>query len=106
MPEVAKVFGKVLGPRGKMPNPKAGQILPPKGEIKPIVERQQYYVRLKTGTQPVIHVPVGNEKMKDEEVAKNIERVIDALSEKFPQGVKNIKSVYLKLTMGKSVKIW
>ena len=106
MPDIAKVFGRVLGPRGKMPNPKAGQIIPPKGDIKEIVNKQNYFVHLKTKTQPVIHVPVGNEKMKDEEIAKNIERVIDVLSEKLPQGVKNIKSAYLKLTMGKSVKLW
>ena len=54
---------------------------------------------------PVISVPVGIETMKDEDIATNIEAVFNAIKERLPKGQNNIKSVMLKLTMGRPVKI-
>ena len=59
MANMAGVFGKILGARGKMPNPKAGAVVPPTAELKPIVERLQKTVRLETKGEASIKAPVG-----------------------------------------------
>src|SRR3989344_9600542 len=45
MPKVATVFGRIFGPRGKMPNPKSGCIVPPNANLKPLYEKLQKTVR-------------------------------------------------------------
>jgi large subunit ribosomal protein L1 len=97
---VGKTLGTVLGPRGKMPRP-----VPPKGSVQPFVEMSKKMVRVKVRDSPVIHVPVGTEVMKDEEVMKNVIAIINFVREKLPKGGANIKSALLKLTMGRPVKL-
>jgi len=100
MPLIGRFLGPVLGPRGKMPKP-----VPPNAPIAAIVERLRRTVRLRTKDKPVIHVPVGSEDMSDEDIAQNIEAVLTHLERKLEKGLGNIKSVYLKTTMGPSVKV-
>ena len=100
MPLIGRFLGPVLGPRGKMPKP-----VPPNAPIAAIVERLRKTVRLRTKDKPVIHVPVGSEDMSDEDIAQNIEAVLTHLERKLEKGLGNIKSVYLKTTMGPSVKV-
>ncbi len=100
MPLVGKTLGVVLGPRGKMPKP-----IPPKGSLQPFVEMAKKLVRIRVRDSPVIHVPVGTEKMKDEQVMKNITAVINFVKEKLPKGRNNIRGAHIKLTMGPSVKL-
>lgn len=105
MPKIAQVFGKTLGTKGKMPNPKAGCIVPPKTNLKPLVDKLQKQVRISAKTSPVVHTSVGREDMEDEQVADNIITVYNAIIGRLTGGEHNIKSVYLKLTMGKPVKV-
>ena len=105
MPDVAKTFGRVFGPKGKMPNPKAGCVVPPSANLKPLYERLQNMVRLAAKTAPTIQVLVGNEGMKDEEVLDNIMTVFKQVIHHLPAEKNNIRNMYLKLTMGKSVKV-
>ncbi len=105
MPAIAKIFGKVLGRRGKMPNPKAGCIFPPKTNLKPLYERLQRTVRLKLKTASMVQCRVGMENMKDEEIGENILSVYNAFVRALPAEQNNIKNVYLKTTMGKPIKI-
>ena len=105
MPQVATAFGRVFGPKGKMPNPKAGAVVPPNANLKPLYEKFQKTVRLQTKNDPIIQTVVGNEQMKDEEVAYNVLTIHDSLIHNLPGGENNIKSVFLKLTMGKAVQI-
>jgi len=100
MPLIGKTWGQVLGPRGKMPKP-----VPPNVQLKPLIDNLKNSVRLVLKTTPVIMVPVGTEDMQDEAIQKNIEAVLAAVKEKLPKGKQNLRSVYLKLTMGEVVRL-
>lgn len=105
MPAVAKTFGGVLGPRRKMPNPKAGCIVPPNANLKLLVERLQKTVRVSTKIEPVIKAIVGTEEMKDEQIIDNIMTIYNQIIHSLPEEENNIKNVLIKLTMSKPVKV-
>ncbi|MCS7105961.1 MAG: 50S ribosomal protein L1 [Candidatus Aenigmarchaeota archaeon] len=98
MPIVGKYLGQFLGPRGKMP-----KIIT--GNVEKLIEDYKKSVRLRIKDSPVVQCTVGKENMKDEEIAKNIEAVLEALKAKLPKGKQNISEVLLKLTMSKPIKI-
>ncbi|MBI4448338.1 50S ribosomal protein L1 [Candidatus Woesearchaeota archaeon] len=105
MPQIAATFGKFLGPKGKMPNPKGGCVVPPKVSLKPVCERLHRTVRLKTKNELAVRCAVGKEDMKDEEIAENIATVYNTVLHALPQEGNNIRSVFIKLTMGLPIKI-
>ncbi len=105
MPKVATTFGKVLGPAGKMPNPKAGCVVPPNANLKPLAEQLSKTVKISVKTVPMIQIAVGKEDSKEEEVIDNVMTVYDGLTHHLPSGRNNIRKVLLKLTMSKPVKL-
>ena len=100
MPMIAKAMGVVLGPRGKIPKP-----IPPKAKIEPFIQRARNSVRVAVKDNPVIHVVVGSEKLDEDKVVANVESVHNLIRDRLPKGRNNIRSVYLKLTMGQPVKL-
>ena len=106
MTKVAASFGRYLGVRGKMPNPKAGCVVPPKGAaLKALHERLQKTLKVSARKVPIIQLQIGTEAMNPEHVADNIVYVYDQLIHHLPGERNNIQTVYLKLTMGKPVKL-
>jgi large subunit ribosomal protein L1 len=105
MPKVATSFGKIFGPKGKMPNPKAGCVVPPNAPLKPLVEKFHKIVKISAKTSLMVQAAVGKEDMPDEQVVDNIMTVFDALIHHLPNAEHNIKEVLLKLTMSKPIKI-
>ena len=105
MPQVAGAFGKVLGPRGKMPNPKAGCVVPPNANLAALKERFRKVVRVSAKKDPIIQVMVGKEDQNNEEITDNIITIYNQLIHALPNEKNNIKSMYLKLTMGKPVAL-
>ncbi len=101
MAKVGKIMGGVLGPRGKMPRPVPQNIPKPEAVIEPL-ERT---VRVVLKESPVIQCLVGSESMSDEDVAENIREVLSRVTQKLPNKEQNIRSVYVKLTMGPSIEI-
>ena len=101
MPTVGRVVGPILGPRGKMPTP-----VPPQAPIDNIIERERRTVVLRSRDKPFVHCIVGKEEMNDEGVAQNIEAVMTNLTGATKRGFANIRSVFLKLTMGETVKLY
>ncbi len=100
MPLIGKALGPALGPRGKMPKP-----VPPTVDPKPLLERYKKTARIRMRDQPVIHARVGMEGMTDEQLADNIQAVIDLLEHKFEQVFRQVGAIRVKTTMGKPVKI-
>jgi len=100
MPLVGKSLGAILGPRGKMPTP-----VPPNANVGDQITRHQRLVIVRTKTQPFIQTRVGVEDMKDEQIAENILAITHRLEGKLKRGIKNIKSITLKTTMGQPVEL-
>ncbi len=97
MPKLAK-GARILGPRGLMPNPKAGTVTPKPEEV--IEKLSAGQVNFKTEAQsPIIHMSVGKVSFSDENLSDNIKTAIDAI------GISKIKSATLKSTMSPGIKI-
>jgi large subunit ribosomal protein L1 len=100
MPLVGRFLGPVLGPRKKMPKPVPATIKP-----EPIMERLKGTVKVRIKDQPVIQALVGTQDMDDELIAANIESVLTVLDQKLEKGRSQIKSMYVKTTMGPVARV-
>jgi len=100
MPLVGRVFGAILGPRGKMPTPIA-----PTANIEEEIERHRRTILVRARGQPVLHCRVGTENMPDKEIIENIQAVINRIRGRLKRGTRNIESIYIKATMGPPVKV-
>lgn len=105
MPAIATSFGRVLGPAGKMPSPQLGIIMD-EGEknIREIIEKINSTIRIKT-KEPSIKLCVGKSSMKEEQIVENIITVYHKIIDNLPRKKDNIKSVLVKLTMDKPIKV-
>jgi large subunit ribosomal protein L1 len=100
MGDIARFFGKVFGPRGKMPNPKAGAVvLPTEQNLAGLAKKLQNTVRLQTKGELGVKASMGKESLSDEDIAENVMAAYDVVMKRLPQEKNNIKSVGLKLTM-------
>ncbi|MCQ1538531.1 50S ribosomal protein L1 [Methanocalculus taiwanensis] len=100
MPLVGRWLGPRLGPRGKMPMP-----IPPGQDIRPIVERLRGSIRIRTKDKMTFSAKIGNTEMTPEQIAENINTVLRRVEADLEQGSQNIRSVYVKTTMGPAVKV-
>ncbi len=100
MPLIGRVFGSILGPRGKMPTPVA-----PTANIKNEIERHRKLITVRARNQPVLQCRVGTENMPDNEIVENIQTVLRRIEGKLKRGNKNIASICIKTTMGPPVKV-
>lgn len=105
MPKIAKTFGRIMGPRKKMPNPSAGTIIAPKTNLSSLKNKFKNMVQIVLRTQPLVQAFIGDESLTDEQVATNFNYVYNTIKEHLANGESNIKSTYIKLTMGGSIKI-
>lgn len=98
-------IGRVLGPKGLMPNPKAGTVT--MDVTKAIQEIKAGKIEYRLDKTNIIHVPVGKASFTEEQLADNFQTLIDAINKAKPAAVKGqyLKSVTLTSTMGPGVKI-
>lgn len=105
MPAVATSFGRFLGPAGKMPAPGLGIIgVEDENTIKNEIKKFDKALKIKT-KEASIKTLVGNEKMSDEEITSNIEKVYKEVERVLPKNKENIKNIIIKFTMGKPKKL-
>ena len=98
-------LGKVLGPRGLMPTPKAGTVTT--DVEKAVKELKAGKIEFKADKQSGIHVGVGKRSFNKQQIVENVKYVIDAINHTKPLSVKGdlIKSLSLSTTMGPGVKV-
>ena len=100
MPKIGKLLGRYLAPAGKMPKP-----IPPNADPTPFVEAASKSLTLRNNKQLHLQCAVGSEKSEDAHVIENVNAIMTGLEKVLPKGKQNIKSVMLKLTMSRPVKI-
>ena len=98
-------LGRVLGPKGLMPNPKAGTVT--MDVTKAINEIKAGKIEYRLDKTNIIHVPIGKASFTEEQLADNFQTLIDAINKARPAAVKGqfLKSVTLTSTMGPGVKV-
>ena len=106
MGQTATMLGKILGPLGKMPNPKSGGVLMPGADLKAAVEKFKKNVRIRNRNEAIIKATIGKENFKDEMLAENAHAVYENLILVLPNNEGNVKDIFVKFTMRKPVKIW
>jgi large subunit ribosomal protein L1 len=98
-------IGKILGPRGLMPNPKLGTVT---FNIKETVEEQKKgKVEFKTDKGAIVHVPVGKKSFDDQRLYDNILALMDTVIRLKPASSKGVylKNIVLSSTMGLGIKV-
>lgn len=100
MPLVGRFLGPVLGPRKKMPKP-----VPASAKPDPIIDRLKNTVNIRIKNQPVIQALVGTQEMDDERIAENIETILGILDRNLEKGRNQIKSMYVKTSMGPVARV-
>ena len=98
-------LGKVLGPRGLMPTPKAGTVTT--DVAKTIKELKAGKIEFKSDKQAGIHLGVGKRSFTSNKIVENVQHIIDAINHAKPASVKGnlIKSLSLSTTMGPGMKV-
>lgn len=98
-------LGRVLGPKGLMPNPKAGTVT--MDVAKAVEEIKAGKVEYRLDKTNIIHVPVGKVSFTDEQLAENFQALMDAVVKAKPSALKGqyLKSITLSSTMGPGIKL-
>lgn len=98
-------LGRVLGPRGLMPNPKAGTVTP--NVAQAVKEAKAGKIEYRLDKANIIHVPVGKASFGKEKLSDNITTVMDAIVKAKPAAAKGqyIRSAAIATTMGPGVKL-
>jgi large subunit ribosomal protein L1 len=106
MGKVSKL-GKILGPRGLMPSPKAGTVVAPEDVGRVVDELRQGRVEFKMDKTANIHVPIGKVSFQPEQLLDNFTYLVEAIQSARPSGAKGqyIKKIVLTSTMGPGIKI-
>ncbi|MBI5932986.1 MAG: 50S ribosomal protein L1 [Chloroflexi bacterium] len=100
-------LGRVLGPRGLMPNPKAGTVVPPSDLARAINESKAGRVEFRLDKTANIHVSVGKASFTADKLYENFTALMDALRKARPSGAKGIylRRITVATTMGPGIKV-
>ena len=98
-------LGRVLGPKGLMPNPKTGTVT--MDVAKAVKDAKAGKVEFRADKQGMIHCPIGKIQFVEADLIKNYATLADAVLRAKPSSAKGtfVKSVYLSTTMGPGIKL-
>jgi large subunit ribosomal protein L1 len=98
-------LGKILGPRGLMPNPRVGTVTPNVGQA--VKDAKGGSIEFRVEKAGIVHAGVGKTSFTDEAITANVKALVDALSRAKPSGAKGtyIKRISLSSTMGPGFKV-
>lgn len=98
-------LGKVLGPKGLMPNPKAGTVT--MDVAKAIADIKAGKVEYRLDKANIVHLPLGKASFSEEQIGQNLQAVLDAIMKARPSSVKGayLRSIAISTTMGPSIKL-
>ncbi len=105
MPKIASAFGKVLGTKGKMPNPKLGCVVPPTANLEPLVKKLNTTIRVQSRKGMTLQCLVGKENQAETEIIDNVLAIYQAVLKAVPNEAQNIKNISLKLSMSQPVRV-
>ena len=100
MPTIGKTLGTVLGPRGKMPKP-----VPPNADVSGMVKNLRNTIKVRSKSTKTFHTVAGSADMSKENISENIDVIVKRVEGALERGRLNIGSVYIKTTMGPSVRM-
>jgi len=100
-------LGRILGPRGLMPNPKAGTIVQPDDLPRLIKEARQGRVEFRVDKTANLHVPIGKVSFPTEKLLENMAALIEAVKKAKPAAAKGqyIKKITVTTSMGPGIKV-
>ncbi|HEY7466638.1 MAG TPA: 50S ribosomal protein L1 [Dehalococcoidia bacterium] len=100
-------LGRVLGPRGLMPNPRTGTVVDPEDLAKAVSDSRQGRVEFRLDRTALIHVPIGKVSFEEDKLLENMATIVDAIVKAKPSGAKGqyIRSASLATTMGPGIKL-
>jgi large subunit ribosomal protein L1 len=107
MPNVARYLARFLGPLGKMPKPfpSGYGIISNPNDLQIAIERYLKIIRIQLKKQLLIQVKIGKKSMAKEQVFENMKAIVEYIADQMPHKYNNIKSMFLKTTMGHPIKI-
>ena len=99
-------LGRVLGPRGLMPNPRAGTVVEAQDMVKAVNDAKQGRVEFRLDRTSIIHVPIGKASFDEDKLLENLATLVQEIVKNRPSGAKGqfIKSMTLTTTMGPGIK--
>jgi len=100
-------LGRILGPRGLMPNPRSGTVLEEQDLGKAVRDARQGRVEFRLDRSALIHVPIGKIGFEEEKLLENLAAMVEAIVKSKPSGAKGqfIRSITLTTTMGPGIKL-
>ena len=98
-------LGKVLGPRGLMPNPRVGTVTPNVGQA--VKDAKGGSIEFRVEKEGIVHAGVGKASFTEEALAANVKALLEALNRAKPSGAKGtyVKRISLSSTMGPGFKV-
>ena len=100
-------LGRILGPRGLMPNPRSGTVIEAQDMTKAVNDARQGRVEFRLDRTAIIHVPIGKVSFEEEKLLENLATVVQEIVKAKPSGAKGqfIRSAALATTMGPGIML-
>ncbi len=100
-------LGRILGPRGLMPNPRAGTVVDAEGISKAVQDAKQGRVEFRLDRTSILHAPIGKASFDEEKLLENLATLVQEVVKAKPSGAKGqfVRSMTLTTTMGPGIRL-